>query len=1001
MTFPKQILRACVLAGFLVLLAPAAVHAQLNNTIDSEIATMYNEANAAFQKGDWATAISGYEKFISVIMLQDAKAQAQLGPVHYMLGAAYFNQPNYEKAIETFKKYLDKWPAGERATEVKLGLAKASFFTRDFETVIKIYSQFENSPAYRDQALLAEGDSYKELNKPEDEIRCLEKLIKPDIRGTTQAKGAIMLVECYTNQGESEKAVNLLATLQKKTSIIENLITLNELAVRLGDELLEKKKFAKAIEAFRQVRSHDDVVKFQHDRLTRMEKAIEANLRSVSGNPQAFVAATQINNEIKAAMAEQKELLTEFEKLPDSGPGLLLRIAKCWYDWDRKWESIVVYDHVVKTYPIARPEREGALFGMVVTYSDLTQIGRCQQLCDQYVKEYPDGPNGGTVGYLSGAVALQANDPKSAEAHFVEMLQKLPNSEYREKMRYLLGVAKFAQNKFPDAMKEFDQYKQDYPSGEDIEEVTYRDALAQVFGGDFEKSIAGLNDYLQKYPSGTFVPDCKYRLMVCNYAAQRYDEVIKSAQAWLQQYDKDKVAGEVAAIMGDSLAAQSKEAECIQAYIQSFKKASTDEVVNYSLFEASKHMQKLGQWDEVSKMFEEFIKERPEHPAVVAGMYWIGKARARQGKTEEAKEFLVSTLKTYIGQPKKEAVEQLLQQLAQLCSKRPRPAPGSQSAPAVIPTVPATSPLIAGEGSAPPAIAAGPAAVPVSTAAAGGVPTVAVPAVATLALPAVPPYDADAELEKQLQPLEENANATARARLLYAKSELAKLKKKSLEADDLYDQIANNFKPEDLSPVLLAQIGDFLAARGKSDRAGVLYNLLKIDYPKSDYLDFAYVGLGEIAFSNKKYEQAFELFDDAVDKYAGAKIKEATLGKAKTLMELGRYDESKKLFEQVAGMREWRGDATANAVYELGEVEARQSHWAEAIVHYQRVFVAYQRYLPWVAKAYLSSAESFEKLGRRKEAISSLHEMLRNEKLEKFPETEEAKKLLQKWGADV
>ena len=47
---------------------------------------------------------------------------------------------------------------------------------------------------------------------------------------------------------------------------------------------------------------------------------------------------------------------------------------------------------------------------------------------------------------------------------------------------------------------------------------------------------------------------------------------------------------------------------------------------------------------------------------------------------------------------------------------------------------------------------------------------------------------------------------------------------------------------------------------------------------------------------------------------------------------------SRKLFEEVAGMREWRGESTALAVYSLGELEARQGHWAEAIVHYQRVF---------------------------------------------------------------
>ena len=41
----------------------------------------------------------------------------------------------------------------------------------------------------------------------------------------------------------------------------------------------------------------------------------------------------------------------------------------------------------------------------------------------------------------------------------------------------------------------------------------------------------------------------------------------------------------------------------------------------------------------------------------LASMFWIGKARARQGKTEEAKAFMVENLRRYIAEPKREAVE--------------------------------------------------------------------------------------------------------------------------------------------------------------------------------------------------------------------------------------------------------------------------------------------------------------------------------------------------------
>ena len=71
------------------------------------------------------------------------------------------------------------------------------------------------------------------------------------------------------------------------------------------------------------------------------------------------------------------------------------------------------------------------------------------------------------------------------------------------------------------------------------------------------------------------------------------------------------------------------------------------------------------------------------------------------------------------------------------------------------------------------------------------------------------------------------------------------------------------------------------------------------------------------------------------------------------------------------------------------------------IAHFRRVFVANQKFLPWVAKSYLKAAETFDKMGKRQDAVDNLRELLRNEKLQKQPEFEEAKKRLQEWGASA
>ena len=74
--------------------------------------------------------------------------------------------------------------------------------------------------------------------------------------------------------------------------------------------------------------------------------------------------------------------------------------------------------------------------------------------------------------------------------------------------------------------------------------------------------------------------------------------------------------------------------------------------------------------------------------------------------------------------------------------------------------------------------------------------------------------------------------------------------------------------------------------------------------------------------------------------------------------------------------------------------------WAEANAFFQRVYVGYQKFLPWVAKAYIASGESFEKLGKTQEAANTYRELLRNEKLANFAEATEARKRLEALGRD-
>jgi TolA-binding protein len=225
---------------------------------------------------------------------------------------------------------------------------------------------------------------------------------------------------------------------------------------------------------------------------------------------------------------------------------------------------------------------------------------------------------------------------------------------------------------------------------------------------------------------------------------------------------------------------------------------------------------------------------------------------------------------------------------------------------------------------------------------------------------------------------------------------LAGFTRKPEQKNELMATIYRTCPADQLSAMLLAECGDLALQKGDLDQASAFFNELRGAFPKSDFLEYAYCGLGQIALAKNKPEEAVHWFDDAVEKYgAEAKLAQITYFKARALLALGKSQEAKKILEEVASNREWKGELTAMALISLGEIEESNGNTAGAIQYYQRVFVAYQRYPDPVIAAYLKAAAGFIKLNEPDKAAAHLREMLSKPKLAQSPRAAEAQTLLE------
>ena len=237
----------------------------------------------------------------------------------------------------------------------------------------------------------------------------------------------MQLALLYSKNKQPDKALAMLSSVQANIEQLENVVELNSVALEQGDDYLQNNQNKEALICYRAIRTREQVVALEHDRIAALQKRLEANKAAARADPKQALQYFTANKQLQDAIAEDQARVDTFEKLPTIYPKVLYRMARAFYQMGRPWEAVVVYaDSYDRSTDPA--DREPALFGEITALADVNQAAVAREACNRYLKEFPHGTNAFTVGYLLGATALQENDPKAAESYFGKMLFDQPNS---------------------------------------------------------------------------------------------------------------------------------------------------------------------------------------------------------------------------------------------------------------------------------------------------------------------------------------------------------------------------------------------------------------------------------------------------------------------------------------------------------------------------------------------------------------------------------------------
>lgn len=956
---------------------------------------LFSEAQAAFGQGRFDVALQ------KIGAIHTATSNKDFEAVMYLEGAAHFNLKQWAEAIKFFEDFIKKFPQSNSLNDAKIAVGEAYLNSGAADKGIAALKEAAAVPELRDRAGLMIAYHHKKAGQPDEALSILEVVLK-DLQGTPSAEqqqAILMASEIYVGKGDTDKAGQMMEKLRAGTSADESVVQLNVLSQQVGDAMLEQKRYGEALRAYQSMRRQGELVAIQKARISKIE---QWQTQIAAGGRVQFMGKLLSKEEAVALLDTNKKILADIEGVKDYDASIIYRLGQCFYEMGRMYESLLAFQTIYEDFK-ENKDRDRCLFGMIVCNAGLQRAGRAYLLCEKYMNEFPEGANIGQVTDMFGSLAFESGNIEAAIKAFERA--KLAKDADKERLNYLLGVVLFESQRFDDCRLAFQELISLNKTSAYKDEAEYRIALSYFFQNDSQKTRKALREYIAGNPKGQYLVDAKYRLAFIDFQGGDKGDAMEQLEKLVVEAPNDQNVGQVWSLLGDIYSQMVDEdgkidytAKCLEAYRNAVDKAKTEDVLNYAIDAATNLMVDKNMWKELAEMWSSYYQANKDKPSALKAIYWItrgvereAKSLENEGKPDKAKEKLdegrklvAGAMAPHLGNPANEQVEVLIQQLVTMMvpKKRPRAA-----APATKPAAVTPADATKKEGEAAPAMAAD-----------ASKATDTAPAAAPAPAPGPTFEDVESEFKKLMTPQGDEGllNGTAAARILYGRALIARGFRDVAKYENLMSIIPDAAKIEELSPLLLAGLGEMLTKKGDAEKAAACFQQLRAKYPNSEFGDKAPVGLGDIEFNNKEYQKALDLYNEAIEKYASSSsILEATLGKARALLALKKYDEAEKVFTTIQATKEWRGAHPA-ALLGLGEAAEAKKDLKKAVSFYQRIILAYRRDKAVLAQAYLRAAKCFIELNDKESARTVLQQMLAQKDITEFPEFNEGKALLNK-----
>ena len=595
---------------------------------------------------------------------EDAKLKDNLPELYYFVAYSYLQEFNnskspehLKKAVEGFDKIISTYPNGEFGISsvnmkadclanmkkpVEAVKAREVLLRHPFVEKLNISEQLDiirkNSMALYSIPDLKEGEKWFKL--------FLERAKSLD----DKVLAASMLIQALQEAGKYDEIKPLMRYMTSDTYARSD-IRLNICFLKAGDALVKAEKYSDAMLFYSMVFPRNTILE-NLDRFIAVYKAQLERVKKISPGSSREVDL----NMIVANLESQKKIVTD--RIEDYTVSIMARLARNYYSTNRTYESYWSYKQLLTLFPNSPNIQDFYYAAIAGAYS----IGKKEdmfKLGTEYLEKFADGDY---VNDVKIRIAQYHLDKKEYDIFFQmakAAIDEDPDDKYAVEFVFLMGRTWLEQSNYKELIKTFENYLKEYEDTAIIEGCLYWVGLAALGDGDFKKAVKHLSELCENYPMSVYAQDAKYRNGVAAFGMGDFEKSRKEFEEFVESYPKNELRGEVEFFLGDIYAGVGAIKQAMQHYMDVEVYTKNMAFIDNAYTQAAKLLHTFERYEEELNLMLSYTQKFP-NGAISEAYYSVGKAKELLGMPADALNIYINTIEKCGNNPKDDGVDKII-----------------------------------------------------------------------------------------------------------------------------------------------------------------------------------------------------------------------------------------------------------------------------------------------------------------------------------------------------